>query len=227
MTRTVRRRKVKKKSLLILFLILALIIFAVFYVFNFHITNIYISNNQLFTDQEIIDMAKLSNYPRTFNNNELVIKNRLEKNELIKKVTVRKKNLFREVYIDIEENTPLFIYQNKTVLKDGKKIDKLYDVPTLINEINDQKVYKKLLEKINDIDTTIKERISEIKYDPNKADKERFLMYMNDGNYVFITLRKINRINKYVDIISAFDNKKGKLYLDSGEYFEVFGGKNE
>lgn len=227
MTRTVKRRKVKKKSILILLFFLALIIFTVFYVFNFHITNIYIIDNNLFTDQEIIDMAKLSKYPRTFNNNELIIKSRLEKNELIKKVSVNKKSFFREVYITIEENTPLFIYHNKTILKDGKEVDKLYSVPTLINDINDQKIYNKLLNKINDIDNSIKERISEIKYDPNKADKERFLIYMNDGNYVYITLRKISRINDYVEIISAFDNKKGTLYLDSGEYFEVFGGKNE
>ncbi len=227
MTRTVKRRKVKKKSILILLFFLALIIFTVFYVFNFHITNIYIIDNNIFTDQEIIDMAKLSKYPRTFNNNELIIKSRLEKNELIKKVSVNKKNFFREVYITIEENTPLFIYHNKTILKDGKEVDKLYSVPTLINDINDQKIYNKLLNKINDIDLTIKERISEIKYDPNKADKERFLIYMNDGNYVYITLRKINRINNYVEIISAFENKKGILYLDSGEYFEVFGGKHE
>ena len=45
---------------------------------------------------------------------------------------------------------------------------------------------------------------------------------MSDGNYVYITLEKIDAINSYVDIIKTFDGKKGVLYLDSGEYFEVF-----
>ena len=62
--------------LLILFVIIFL---TVFYVLNFHITNVYISGNTIYTDQEMIDMAKLSNYPRTLNNNELIIKKRLEK----------------------------------------------------------------------------------------------------------------------------------------------------
>ena len=44
---------------------------------------------------------------------------------------------------------------------------------------------------------------------------------MNDGNYVYLTLDKFNKIDKYLEIIKSFNNKKGILYLDSGEYFEV------
>ena len=171
-------------------------------------------------------MAKLSNYPRTFNNNEFVIKNKLIKNKYIKNVKVRKKNFFREVYIDIEENKPLFIYNNKIILQDGQaiEIENNFDIPVLINEIDDSKVYQLLLKKLKFIDTDIYQRISEIKYEPNDKDLNRFILNMNDGNCVYITLRKITRINNYIDIISAFDGKKGNLYLDSGEYFEVFGG---
>ena len=45
---------------------------------------------------------------------------------------------------------------------------------------------------------------------------------MNDGNYVYLTLKKFDNINKYVDMIKSFDNKKGILHLDSGEYFKQF-----
>ena len=44
---------------------------------------------------------------------------------------------------------------------------------------------------------------------------------MNDGNYVYLTLNKFNKINHYIEIIKEFNNKKGILYLDSGEYFKV------
>jgi len=44
---------------------------------------------------------------------------------------------------------------------------------------------------------------------------------MNDGNSVYLTLEKFNKIDKYLEIIKEFNNKKGILYLDSGEYFEV------
>ena len=72
------------------------------------------------------------------------------------------------------------------------------------------------------IDYNIKEKISEIKYEPNDVDNERFLFSMNDGNYAYITLSKIEEINYYMDILPTLENKKGILYLDSGKYFEIF-----
>ena len=47
-------------------------------------------------------------------------------------------------------------------------------------------------------------------------------MIMNDGNHVYITLYKLSSINEYIKILSTLDNKKGTLYLDSGNYFEAF-----
>mgnify|MGYP006892043037 FL=1 len=44
---------------------------------------------------------------------------------------------------------------------------------------------------------------------------------MNDGNMVYITVSKAELLNKYVEIIKKVDNKKGILYLDSGNYFEI------
>ena len=38
--------------------------------------------------------------------------------------------------IKIKENKPLFIYKDKTVLIDGTNVDEKYNVPILINEIN-------------------------------------------------------------------------------------------
>jgi cell division septal protein FtsQ len=75
---------------------------------------------------------------------------------------------------------------------------------------------------MQNIDTDIINRISEIKYDPNNVDEERFLLTMNDGNYVYLTLSHFDKINSYVDIIKNFENQKGILYLDSGEYFKVY-----
>ena len=72
---------------------------------------------------------------------------------------------------------------------------------------------------MNKVDNQILSIISEIKYDPNEVDNERFLFYMNDGNMVYITLSKITKINSYPSIIKTIENKKGVLYLDYGNYF--------
>ena len=71
------------------------------------------------------------------------------------------------------------------------------------------------------IDRDILIRISEIKYDPTELDNERFLFYMNDANYVYVTLSKIDLINSYNEIYPTLEGKKGILYLDSGNHFEI------
>ena len=48
-----------------------------------------------------------------------------------------------------------------------------------------------------------------------------FKLYKN--LQIYITLYKINSLNEYVKIVSSLNtNKNGILYLDSGNYFEVF-----
>ena len=108
----------------------------------------------------------------------------------------------------------------KTVLIDKSQTDDNFPVPTVINYVPD-KIYALLLDKLSNVDYNIIKRISEIKYDPNDVDDERFLFTMNDGNYIYVTLEKLDKVNKYLDIIKSFNNKKGILYLDSGEYFEI------
>ncbi|MDD3392828.1 MAG: cell division protein FtsQ/DivIB, partial [Bacilli bacterium] len=81
--------------------------------------------------------------------------------------------------------------------------------------------YKELIAAMNDIDSDILKRISEIEYDPNSVDSDRFLLYMNDGNYVYLTLDKFDSINSYLDIIKNVEGKKGILYLDYGNNFTV------
>ena len=48
---------------------------------------------------------------------------------------------------------------------------------------------------------------------------------MNDGNFVYLTLAYFDKMNSYVnihlDIVSKYGNKKGIVYLDSGEYFKI------
>ena len=55
--------------------------------------------------------------------------------------------------------------------------------------------------------------ISEIEYNKTSYDSERFLLYMNDGNEVYITVSRTNLLNKYVEIVTKLDNKKGILYF--------------
>jgi len=220
--KSTKKRKIKGKSVLVAFIIVILLALFLTYIYSLKISSITVKGNTLYSEWEIIKLAGLDNYPSSMQNLSGLIKNKLEKEPYIKKATV-KKHFLTEVNIEIEENSPLFYYvpNKKTVLEDGKETDSNFPVPTLVNYVPN-KIYDNFLEEMANTDYSIIKRMSEIKYDPNDVDDERFLITMNDGNYVYLTLDKFLTINKYIDLVKSFSNKKGIFYLDSGEYFEVF-----
>ena len=44
---------------------------------------------------------------------------------------------------------------------------------------------------------------------------------MIDENYVYVSLSKIEKINKYNSIVESMKEQKGSIYLDSGDYVEI------
>ena len=217
----VKKRKLHKKRFLIFILIVLFILGLFFGLRQIKITNIKVSGNTLYSEWEIIKKAGLSNYPSSLDNLSSEIEKKLEKDPYIKEAHVHK-SFLTDVSVEIKENLPLFYYVpiRKTVLADKTEVSADFPVPTVINYIPD-KSYNKFLKSFQNMDYDIVKRISEIKYDPNDVDTERFLLTMNDGNYVYLTLRTFDKINNYLDIVKEFNNKKGILYLDSGEYFKI------
>lgn len=217
----IKKRKVKGRRIILLLLIMVIIGLVLSYVYNLKISVITVKGNTLYSEWEIIKLAGLEDYPSSMQNLSGLIENRLENDPFIKKAEVDKR-FITEVNITIEENLPLFYYvpNKKTVLEDGEETESNFSVPTLVNYVPN-KIYEDFVSDMAEADYEIVKRISEIKYDPNTVDEERFLLTMNDGNYVYLTLSRFDKINQYVDIIKEFNNKKGILYLDSGEYFQV------
>ena len=188
---------------------------------NMPVKNIYITGNKIINDKTIIEIADLTNYPPYINTYFSNIKNKLLKNEYIKNISI-KRTLSRKIYIDIEEYKPICIYKDKLILSSTKSVDNKYninDVPFVINNID--KILDNFITKFTKVDKDILLKISHIEYVPNKLDEERFLLYMTDGNYVYITLSKIDKINKYNSTVQKLENRKGIIYLDSGDYVEI------
>ena len=180
-----------------------------------------ISGNTYYTDNEILDMTGLSKYPSFLLTNSYNVSSKVKDNKLIKRITI-KKTLYGRFNVTVTENKILFYdsVNNKSVTADGSLVSYYYEYsPVLVNEVNNKKVYNKLIEKMIKVNDDIFNNISEIKYEPNDIDKERFLLSMNDGNYVYVTMSKFSSINKYLDIVKTLDSKNGILYLDYGNYF--------
>ena len=218
-----RRKKLNKKRVFFSLFFIFILIFII-KTLSTNITNIYIIGNNYYSDQEIIDIAKLTDYPKSITNISYIVKKRLEKDKYILNAKVKKNLFLNKIYINIEENYPLFYYleTNKTILYDGTKIDDTNCDRIVINSVPD-KYFDKLIEKTKEINIDILNRVSEIKYEPLERIDDRFVLYMTDGNYVSITLKKFNTLNKYLDIVKYIDSEsKGIIKLDSGQYFDEF-----
>ena len=231
-SRVVQKRmvKVKRRKLRFGRVFLVLICFVFLYMIGVQvlaipIQTIFITGNTVLTDQQIIELAHLEEYPSYFGTLKSKVTQTLEGDVYIKKVKVKKKGC-REIYIEIEENTPLFYdaSREKTILKDGTEVEEKFNIPILLNYVPDT-LYALLKEKISMLDKDVYVRISELKYDPNEVDDKRFSLMMNDGNIVYVTLKTFEKLNNYVsilkEILTKYEDKKGTLYLDEGEYFKV------
>lgn len=228
MKRAKKKRKLKVKKHVLVFFILLFIVYLLYLFFRefigFDIKNIYVYGNKLLKDQEIIDQISFNNYPNFYTTSSLKIKKKIKENEIVKDVKVRKV-FFQKLKIYITEYNVLF-FNSQTeeyVLENGKRIKNItdnWDIPTLINYVPSEQ-YKSLLKKMNKIDKSVIDKVSEIKYDPNEVDPDRFLLFMNDQNYVYLTLTKFDLLNKYDEAVKQLEGKKGILYLDSGNYFEI------
>lgn len=221
----VKRRKLKLISIFLFILIAIILYFLIKFSLEFKIQNIYVHNTKYLNDEYIIELAGIEEYPSFI----LSFSNKLESNLLqspyIKNATV-KKAFLGIINIYIEESEVLFYkeYDKKYVLDNFIEVDNLlYDFSSVrvINYIPDT-IYSTFLSKFANIDLEVREKISQIKYDPSEYDDSRFLLYMIDGNYVYITITKMDSLNYYNEIYSTLEGKKGVLYLDSGNHFQSF-----
>lgn len=218
-----KKVRIRFTGILIILLLLYLLFYLVNYILDRRITNIYISGNYYLKDYEIISLAGLEDYPSNLKNSSKKISSNLENSIYILDAKVTKK--FRKVYIEVKENRPLYYNKNtnKTVLSDKAETDNIYHVPTLLNYIPDT-IIDNFIKSMNMLDIDILERISEIEYDPKDEDEYKFLLTMNDGNYVYLTLtgNSFKKLNSYPAMLKKFDGKKGILNLDYGNYLESY-----
>lgn len=222
MVKKKRRRKFNVIKFFIVLICIYIMGFGGYQLMTLPIKHIRILNTTYLHDQNILREAQLDDYPSFFLTMGSSIKKDLKKNPYIKDVRVEKK-WFGNLYLYITEYRILFYNQmGQLVLEDNHILDDIInkDAPRLINEVP-QALYNKFIDKMSIVDSDVLLKISEIEYRPNDVDKERFLLTMNDGNYVYLTLYTYEKINKYDKILPTLEQKKGILYLDSGNYFEI------
>ena len=221
----VKKKKLKIVPFLIVLLILIGLSFSVYQVLKANIKNIVIKNASYLNDDYVIDLAGIKDYPSFYLTSSIKMEKNLKKSPYIISAKVKRK-FYHVLEIDLKVNNPLFINSSNTVVFENKgtvpideEID-LFRVPRLMNYVPDDK-YDTFISKMALIDKGILGKISDIEYTPNDYDKDRFLLYMDDGNMVYLTLTKFKQINYYNEVLEQLEGRKGILYLDSGNHFQI------
>lgn len=224
--KVVKKKKLKIIPFLIVLLVIGGLSFGVYKTMTAKIKNIVISNADYLKDDYIIDLAGIRDYPSFYLTNSLKMKKKLLKSPYIREVKI-KREFYHILEIDVTVNRPLFINKDSgmVVFEDKRTIlemeaNTVFRVPRLINYVPDDK-YDTFIEKMAKVDKGTLGKISDIEYVPNDYDKDRFLLYMDDGNMVYLTLTKFKQIEYYNDVLEQLEGRKGILYLDSGNHFQI------
>lgn len=222
----IKKRKIKLLPCLIVLLVLGGLSFVVYFFLKLPILNLIVENTTYLNDDYILELAEVKDYPSFWLSSTSNMERKLENSPYISETKVERK-FFHILVFNIDENKPLFINNtNNTVVFSDKeevsvsdRID-LFRIPRLINYVPDNK-YQSFIKGMANIKKDILGKISDIEYQPNDYDKDRFLLYMDDGNMVYLTLTKFDMINYYNDVLSQLENRKGILYLDNGNHFQI------
>lgn len=226
-TKKVKKKRFNVARTLVFILFIYIVVCFGIYLYKEPVKHYEITGNELLTDIEIIKSLKLENYPSFVSINTKKLEKKLESNKLVSSAKVSYGWNFK-LKIEIEENSPMFIAKdlNKVVLADGTLIDfetRFIGIPTLLNS-TPEAIMSELANSLSLVDYGIRYIISEIEYQPSYSsdgkiiDENRFLLSMSDKNLVYITAKKAESLNDYLDIIATEQiTEAGTLYLDSSE----------
>lgn len=222
----VKKKRIKIVPLLIFLAILGGCFLACYFFMNVKIKNIIIKNTNYLNDDYIIDLANIRDYPEFYGSSIRKMKKALLKSPYISEVKIKRK-FFCVLEIQVLENRPLYIddVSKEVIFSDGRSVKEkeqvdIFRIPRVINSIPEEK-RTSFIKGMSKIENDILGKISDIQYVPNDYDKDRFLLYMDDGNMVYLTLTKFRMIKYYNDVLSQLEGRKGILYLDSGNHFQI------
>lgn len=197
-----------------------------------HIQTINVNGNTLVSDEEIIQQSGISTKTNIWMMNQSGIEEKLKEDFLIIESADVKRKLPWTVEIGVQEYDRVGYVKDELyypVLGSGKILEQLKqtryhgDAPLLTGFTEDEYLHRMAneLEKLPD---NIFNLISEIHWQPTEKNKNKVLLYMNDGHIVDSTIRNFKEnISIYPSIVSQLDSdEKGIIHIGAGAYFESF-----
>ena len=227
-TKKVKVEKLNIPRIIVVLLVIYILGYLCYYIYSSPVHHYEISGNTHISDADILRAADLQDYPSFITLSFKGKEKKIEELDLVKKAKLKYGWNFT-IKIIIEENTPVFIKKsnNHVVLADGTEIENtnnIVGIPTLLNETPREQL-NLLAENLAKVKSGILYGVNEIEYSPsyntvnNKViDDNRFLLYMNDKNTVYITAGRADVLNHYLNVIATNQIVgNGTFYLDGDE----------
>jgi len=225
-TKIVKKTKIKLFNLLLVLIVIVGLFFGVQFLLREPTHNILIVGTSYLKDDYIMELGDIKNYPAFLPVKSGNTCKKIMKSPYINSCKIHKKWGFL-LEVDVSENKALFFDNNQSKYifsnQSGVGEDSIsmnFRVPRLLNYVPDKK-YNKFIKEMGKVEEDTLSKISDIEYQPNDYDKDRFLLYMDDGNMVYLTLTKFKMINHYNEVLAQLEGHKGILYLDSGNHFKI------
>lgn len=211
-----RNRKIVKTVFLLCFLCLL-----VFYMMSdmSKVKSLTVLNNTYYSDEQILEKAKLSYQSNYFLTFRFWVDYQLKKEPLIKNAHMHK-DLQQGFVITVEEEKVIGYLQDQpqSVLIQGKGVQSVSDVrferlPRIGLFRDDQ--LASLEEAFKNVDADVLSLISEILPHSESYDANMVMLIMNDGNRVSASYEGVELINQYKKILPQLKGTHVCLFMDA------------
>lgn len=197
-----------------------------------HVKKIEVKGNSYTADDQIKESSGISEDTNIWMISEEDIVQSISKNPIIQSVDVSK-NLPRTIEIQVSEYSNVGYIKkdgnyfpllgNGSVLTELKRKTTSGNAPIMIGFSNEEYL-EKMAGELNKLPESILQLISEVHWKPTNDNKNKILLYMNDGYLVDGTMRDFAKnMRAYPSIVSQIKpGKKGIVHIGVGAYFEKF-----
>lgn len=233
-----RKKKANRRLIFylsIFFLLVSLVVYLQSPLSN--VKTINVTGNNVLSKEEIIQLSELTKQTNIWAINKSNMTESIQKNAMVDTVSI-KRSLPWTVNVTIKEFDLVGFIKDEEhympVIEDGEIITDRQtksingDAPLLLN-FSEKDYLDKMAVELYKLPKSISNLISEVYWDPTEENKNKILLYMNDGYVVSSTIRDFSeKMTVYPSIVSQLDPEvKGIIHIGGGAYFESFQSEDQ
>jgi len=233
-----RKKKTNRRLIFylsIFFLLVSLVVYLQSPLSN--IKTIKVTGNAVLSNEEIIKLSGLTDQTNIWSINKNEISEILQENPMVSDATV-KRSLPQTVEITVDEFTLVgFLKKDENyipVIEDGdiikdRQTKKVNGEAPLLFNFTEKEYLEKMATELQQLPASISNLISEVYWEPTEENKNKILLYMNDGYVVSSTIRDFSgKMTVYPSIVSQLEpGVKGIIHIGGGAYFESFQSEDQ